>query len=433
LSQIRLAEKYLLFKDPGLKDSFNKSSSQFKESLETLCSLTKDESENEPIDEIAKLHASYVSEINKAVVVKKGRGEPADRRKEISDVILDKTDELIRYREDAIARKTQVARDIAAESAQMIAWMALGGISGAVLFAFLHARGVSSPLQQLAAAMRRVGRGQFPEKVDIRSPQEVHDLASTFNWMTAKLAELDRLKSDFTAHVSHELRTPLTAIKEGTALLLEEIPGRLESSQREILAVIRSHTDHLFQTISSILDLSKMEAEMMEYDFMPCDLGDIVQRSVHKTELIAQHKDISLDVRIEDGVPLLPLDEKRIQQVVDNLISNALKFTHYGGRVCVCVSPRRSGNGASDHVEVRVTDSGEGIAGDELERVFERFYQGRGGRAGSKQGTGLGLALSRYIVEAHHGKIWAESELGRGSTFIFTLPTGTVDAGAGSA
>ena len=128
--------------------------------------------------------------------------------------------------------------------------------------------------------MRRIGRGEFFRTAEVEGPIEVVELAESFNRMALELEHLDRLKADFTAHVSHELRTPLTAIREGTALLLEGISGPLTKNQREILEVVRNHSQRLFQSISSILDLSKMEAEMMDYEFTMCDLKTLIEKSV---------------------------------------------------------------------------------------------------------------------------------------------------------
>src|SRR5262249_14818711 len=153
----------------------------------------------------------------------------------------------------------------------------------------------------------------FGRSLNIRSPKEVANLAQSFNWMAARLAELDEMKADFIAHMSHELRTPLTAIQEGTALMLEEIQGRLKDSKREIVEVVRSYSDRLHHSLASVLDLSKMEAHMMEYSLIPTDLAVLINNSIETIRLIAQKKQIQLEIRSPALLPLLSLDEKRIQ------------------------------------------------------------------------------------------------------------------------
>ncbi|NLJ28172.1 MAG: HAMP domain-containing histidine kinase [Deltaproteobacteria bacterium] len=421
LTEIRNAEKYLLFRDKTLNSAFTKAGKEFTESLEKVSSLVDTPWEKETLAKIVSSHDLYTAEIERAVSSKrpeKNKGE----RAQISDDILDMTNALIRFREGVIADKTAKARDQAASAAGMINLVAFKGILGAVLLAYLFARGVSSPLRKLAREMRRVGQGEFTRSVNIKAPKEVHDLAKTFNWMTDKLAELDKLKSDFTAHVSHELRTPLTAIKEGTSLLLEEIPGPLTPSQKEIVEVVSSHCEHLFQSISSILDLSRMKAQMIEYELVPCDLSGLIRQSIQKVELIARSRRIQLDIAHMDELPITVADEKRIQQVLDNLLSNALKFTPEGGRISVEGFLSKDFSSGQQQLQVRVSDTGEGIPKEERERIFNPFYQSPSDNGKGKQGTGLGLAIARYIIEGHKGAIWAESELGKGSAFIFTLP-----------
>ncbi len=422
LSQIRVGEKYVLFADPALGESFESSSVQFKETCYNMLVLAEHQSERESIQAIAALHGDYVQEIE-ALTGGEQTGEfGEEKRREVTDVILLMIRDLIQLREESVGLKMEEARDLAGEAARRTFWMALVGISGAVLFAFFHARGVSSPLQRLSREMRRVGEGEFSRSIDIRTPKEVNELARTFNWMTLRLGELDRLKSDFTAHFSHELRTPLTAIKEGSAILLEEFPGKLNDSQREILAVINGHADQLSQTISSILDLSKMEANMMEYDFVPCDLRNIMEKSVRKVDLITRRKMLSVEIVTSDALPILQLDELRMQQVVDNLLGNALKYTPSGGRIVLEASVFDGDAEALKELRVRVSDSGEGIPLDQREMIFERYYQGSNSRRTSTHGTGLGLALARFIVEAHGGRIWTENVADSGATFVFSLP-----------
>jgi two-component system sensor histidine kinase GlrK len=273
--------------------------------------------------------------------------------------------------------------------------------------------------------MRRIGRGEFFRTAQVRGPTEVVELAGSFNRMALELEHLDRLKADFTAHVSHELRTPLTAIREGTALLLEGISGPLTKSQREILEVVRNHSQRLSQSISSILDLSKMEAEMMDYEFTMCDLKALIEKSIHAVDLIARKGDITIRWNIVGSIPMFLADERRVQQVLDNLLSNALKFSPAGGEVRVDAFPVSGDPRQAAAVEIRVSDDGPGIPAGEVQNIFKHFYQSSNHTAKRQQGTGLGLAIARHIVEAHKGRIWAESEIGCGSTFHVVLPLRT--------
>jgi signal transduction histidine kinase len=153
-----------------------------------------------------------------------------------------------------------------------------------------------------------------------------------------------------------------------------------------------------------------------------------MNNSVETVRLIAQKKQLQVEVHASPLLPLLLLDEKRIQQVLDNLLSNAVKFTPSGGTVAVSTRLRGEDGSGAQWVEVRVTDSGIGVPPEDVERIFRKFYQSPLSKEQSWRGTGLGLAIARYVVEAHGGKIWVESQVGEGATFIFTLPVGKMEA-----
>ncbi len=419
LAEMRHAEKYLISRDDAFHDGFLQGGESFLQNLAKISSLVDTPLERELTEEIRDLHSRYQEEFNLAAARKNFR-EPL--KPELGDGILDRINQLIRLREQTMEGKTAAARDHAVSASNTMIWLMLGGIAGALLLATLHARGVSRPLKKLAKDMHHVGKGNFARSLESHAPKEVSELVRAFNRMSEELEQLDRLKADFTAHISHELRTPLTAIREGTALLLEGIPGTLSDSQREILEVVRSHSDRLFSAITSILDLSKMEAEMMEYEFTPCDPAALICRSIDSMQVIASKKGIDLQTYVPDDLPLLLLDERRMQQVLDNLLSNALKFTPEGGKVFVAAQVHQNSDRSTRQVKVIISDTGPGVPEEDLEKVFKRFYQSPRGTGKQHPGTGLGLAIARHIVEAHQGCIWVESLVGQGSNFIFTLP-----------
>lgn len=419
LAQMRNAEKYLLLKDPVFHTTFTQGKGDFLEGLSKVQVLSDTPREKVLEEEIKSLHASYERQLNLAA---QGEGEWEKVRMEISNSIIEKINELIRIRESIMAGKMSEARDLSQSTARLMGWLTLLGVGGVLLFAYFHARSLSAPLKKLAEEMRCVGRGEFSRSIKISGPREVSELAHSFNRMAEKLAGLDRLKADFTAHVSHELRTPLTAIREGTELLLEGIPGPISPSQREILQVVHDNSERLFTNISSLLDLSKMEAEMMEYEFTACDLKALIVQTLAVARMSARRKEIELKVELAAPIPLLFVDERRIGQVLENLIGNSIKFTPAGGEICVSASLKPAVHGKRGLVEVRVADNGPGIPKEEAERIFERFYQGSHNRGSVRHGVGLGLSIVRHIVEAHNGRVWVESEIGKGSVFTFSLP-----------
>ena len=287
LSQRRIAEKYLVTPDKGLYSHFVEGSSTFTSVLEKIAALVNTPQERALLDQTRELYTRYATGLSPAFTPKSSWSQ---EKSEISEKITTKINELIRFREAMSARKTVAARDQAVSAARTMGWLSLGGIMAAILFAYVHARRMSRPLKKLAQGLLRVGRGEFHGVLDVRAPKEVGELVQTFNWMATRLAELDRMKADFIAHVSHELRTPLTGIQEGTALLLEQIPGPLTVTQQQILGVVRNHSTRLARLITSILDLSKMEADMLEYVRVQSNLTMLLEQGVEAVQLMAQKK-----------------------------------------------------------------------------------------------------------------------------------------------
>ncbi|HEX9080269.1 MAG TPA: HAMP domain-containing sensor histidine kinase, partial [Desulfuromonadaceae bacterium] len=276
-------------------------------------------------------------------------------------------------------------------------------------------RSITLPLSRMKKKTREIAEGIFEADLDLPSPPEIGALAGAFNTMCVKLKEVDRMKSDFYSLMSHELRTPLTSIREGTNLLLEGLGGEITEKQRELLVIIAEESTRLIDLVSRLLDLSKLESGVLTFNLSRCDLAPLVARSIREVAPLAAAKHIRIESDIED-IPPVCAEAERILQVLRNLIGNALKFTPSGGEVRVAV--RR----AEGEVEVSVTDTGPGIPEEELGLVFEKFRQASSVSSPRFKGTGLGLAIVRHIVQAHGGRVWAESEVGRGSTFTFVLP-----------
>jgi two-component system sensor histidine kinase GlrK len=241
-------------------------------------------------------------------------------------------------------------------------------------------------------------------------------LANAFNLMCSKLNELDKMKTDFFSSIAHELRTPLSTIKMGTGLLREGAEGPLTEGQRNILAIFEKESNRLIGLVNSLLDLSKMEAGMMSFNFKPQTIDPLIHQAIEEIGPLVEAKKINLEVMATERLPILKIDSDRILQVLRNIIGNAVKFTPERGRV------RISARNVDHGVEVLVTDTGPGISTGDLITIFEKFQQTTTGRSYPVEGTGLGLAIAKQIITLHGGKIWAESDLGHGSTFIFVLP-----------
>jgi signal transduction histidine kinase len=253
---------------------------------------------------------------------------------------------------------------------------------------------------------------------------ELGSLARNVNRMNDELRRLygeletaSRHKSEFLANMSHELRTPLNAILGFSQVLEQKLFGELNPRQEEYVGDILSSGNHLLALINDVLDLSKVEAGQIELEVEPFSLRESVERAVAMVRERASKNGVTVATAIQPEVQVVEADERRIRQVLFNLLSNAAKFTPSGGRIDV-TAVRVAGE-----IEVAVSDTGPGIAPADQDRIFEEFQQTEVG-AKQREGTGLGLALSKRLVELHGGRIWVESELGSGSLFVFTLPVG---------
>jgi signal transduction histidine kinase len=274
------------------------------------------------------------------------------------------------------------------------------------------------PIRRTGTRLAEIADGDFSRHVEVQNRDELGELAANLNQMNDELRRLyqeletvSRHKSEFLANMSHELRTPLNAIIGFSELLQMEIGGELNEQQRGYVTDVLESGRHLLALINDILYLSKVEAGHMELDLAEMSLRSALESSLTMQAERAARGGVTLALALEPEEMILQADERKVRQVVLNLLSNAVKFTPSGGHVDVSA---RADNGT---IEVAVRDTGPGIAPAEQELIFDEFWSG-----GQAEGTGLGLPLSRRFIELHGGRLWVESELGRGSTFRFTLP-----------
>jgi signal transduction histidine kinase len=235
--------------------------------------------------------------------------------------------------------------------------------------------------------------------------------------VNAKLKELDRLKSQFLSVATHELRTPLSIILGYNSMLAETLESKLSEEERRTLEESVGACKRLIRLVNTMLDISRIEAGKMEMHLVAHDLRQVLKSIVTLFQHEAKRRRVELTLDFPQRLPKVMLDSERIQQVLINLVGNALKFTPEGGRVRIAARTR----GENNEVAISVSDTGIGIPEQDLAKVFDAFAQVRRG-ADRGEGSGLGLAIARRIVEAHGGRIEARSRVDEGSTFTFTLP-----------
>jgi signal transduction histidine kinase len=311
----------------------------------------------------------------------------------------------------------------------------------------LLARNLVRPIESIQAAAAKIGSGALNQRIEIASSDELGALADEFNRMAARLqayyadlerkvqertrelatalAQLDQKsreleaashhKSEFLANMSHELRTPLNAISGFSQVLRKGLVGEINEKQAEYLDDVLTASRHLLSLIDDVLDLAKVEAGQIELRVAPFSLFDALEGGAVVVRERATMGEVRVSVTSDPGITTVIGDERRIRQVIFNLLSNAVKFTPAGGEVSISAAR------VDGEIRVSVRDTGPGIPPEDQERIFQEFQQAEAGKE-QREGTGLGLALSKRLVELHDGRIWVDSKPGIGSTFTFTLP-----------
>jgi signal transduction histidine kinase len=312
-------------------------------------------------------------------------------------------------------------------SRDLFVGVAVGAMVLALLLGFVLSWSLIGPIQRIDSRLAAIASGDFSGHVDVGNRDELGALAANVNRMNDELRRLYKEleaaslhKSEFLANMSHELRTPLNAILGFSQVLRERMFGDINEKQEEYLDDILSSGNHLLLLINDVLDLSKVEAGQVELEAAPFSLREALERGVVMVRERATRDGVKVAIAADPDVDIIEGDERRVRQIIFNLLSNAVKFTPAGGSVDVTAAQ------VDGEARVAITDTGRGIAPEDHERIFEEFQQSEAGteqREGT--GTGLGLTLSKRLVELHGGRIWVESELGKGSTFVFTLPSRT--------
>jgi signal transduction histidine kinase len=282
----------------------------------------------------------------------------------------------------------------------------------AFVLTFVLSRRMSSPIGVLAETARRLGQGDLSQRVQFQGKGEVGMLAQAFNSMAADLERAEQLRRNLVADVAHELRTPLSNIQG----YLEAIRDRVVKPNAATIRSLSEETVLLSRLVNELQELSLAEAGELKLVYQAEDIAKLIKQAVTPWQPKVSAKEISLSLDLPDNLPLVNIDWPRVNQVLHNLLENAVTYTRKGGTINVAAITQ------GDWVEVSVSDTGEGIPAEDLPHIFERLYRVDKSRARATGGSGLGLTIAKRLVEAHGGKITVQSKLGKGSRFSFTLP-----------
>jgi signal transduction histidine kinase len=308
---------------------------------------------------------------------------------------------------------TTVLRDL---RSRLLLSAVIALILSAVL-GLLLSQAIARPVGRLTAAAWAVAQGNLDQQVPVKSRDELGRLSRAFNEMTTRLRAARQMQIDIVANVSHELRTPLTSIKG----LVETLRGGAvdDSEVRDdFLETVENETDRLIRLINDLLLLSRLDSEALNLKREPLDIGQLTRAMIEQLTPQAEVRRVALQVEAKPTAPPAWGDPDRLEQVLLNLLDNAIKYSRPGGHIIINVD-----GGERSSVQVQVRDEGIGIPAEDLAHIGERFYRADKARSRGEGGSGLGLAIARSLVEVHGGRLWVESEEGRGTVVTFTLPT----------
>jgi signal transduction histidine kinase len=364
-------------------------------------------------DVIARIISS--DRVGDSMTIQRDEAEP------LANAIREQDDSLVLKVQgdtDALIRENQTAF---VDSQGLFITVAAVSIALALLLGYVLSGSIVGPVRRMGIRLAAIASGDFSSHVEVSNRDELGALAANLNRMNDELGRLyeeleaaSQHKSEFLATMSHELRTPLNAIIGFSQVLKEQMYGELNERQADYVDDVLSSGQHLLNLINDILDLAKVEAGRMELQPSTFVLPELLENAASMVRERATRQGIGLTVATDGSVGLMEGDERKVKQILFNLLSNAVKFTPGGGKVTLAA------RAADEQVVISVRDTGIGISADDQTKIFEEFYQV--GTSRTQEGTGLGLALTRRLVELHHGQLSVESESGVGSTFTVTMP-----------
>jgi len=425
-SQLYSVSSALVVPEERTLDATLRQLNQFGYDLDRLQFVAKDEVDllGQVRDDYEKFIAvvTHAVELIREGKVKEGRELELTQAGPLADRLERITNQLVNRAEADMVASIEAGEEAYRTSRWIVIGFAVASIGLALVLGYVISWSLIDPVQRMDTRLREIAAGDFSRHVAVVNRDELGALAANLNRMNdelgrvyRELAAASRHKSEFLANVSHELRTPMNAILGFNELILDGIYGDVPSEVKVPLTDIQNSGKHLLRLINNVLDLSKIEAGRMELTPAEYLVQDTVERVRASLGSLAAQKGVDFVTAVPPDLPTALADAGRITQCLMNLAGNALKFTREG-RVEIAVELR------GDLLYYRVTDTGIGIAEGQLDTIFGEFHQGDATITREFGGTGLGLSITKKIVEMHGGRIWVESELGKGSSFCFAIP-----------
>ncbi len=424
LSSLTMFEqKYMISKDMDYYQIYRKLKTTFEEDMEKFKGMLKTPEAKKLAEEAKNLFKEYSLLFENEVKLIQDQSSDYDPSLIISEIsrlasgIEDILKQIIILKHKDKTAKLLLSNSMIGTASKLTGIITIVAIALGIAISVTNTKAITGSIFLLEKKTREISKGQFNHiPVMAAAPREIEDLTRHFNVMCSRLKELEVMKTDFISHFSHELRTPVTSIKEASSMLNMQLFNSDPQKEKELSQLILTECDRLITSIEKILDLSKMEVFKMEWNFSRTDIVNVTQKALAKFIPAANNKNINLSLLPAKGIPKTRLDENRIEEVLNNLISNALKYTPENGNITVKIETIEN----KKKIIASVLDDGCGIDEKNLEIIFEKFKRIDKGNE-TLRGTGLGLAISKHIINAHKGEIWAESEVSKGTKISFVL------------
>ena len=406
----RHARQFQVLGDPTLFQAYTAAYQTFQYTVESLTALAGEEFQHRQLTVIAQKAQTIFSTLLSQPRESAQSTEALNEFVSLTEIVQ----ALLSQNSALVERETQIMEATAAKAQRTLVWPALALMPGSALFVAIFTALIARPIRRLDLAIRRLGDGDFTSEIVVAGPRDIEHLGQRLDWLRSRLWELEADKSRFLRHMSHELKTPLTAIREGTALLAEEVVGCLNDPQQEVVEILQHNSLQLQKLIEDLLRFSATQTHSTTLECTTVRLDQLIEDVITDHKLAMMAKDLTLDLQAA-AVAVLG-DPEKLRLVVGNLLSNAVKFSPLGGHIQMTLRHEPSG------AVLDVADSGPGIAPEEHEKIFEAFYQGQAIPHGHIKGSGLGLSIVRDCVLAHQGRIDVVQEGTGGAHLRVTLP-----------
>lgn len=408
----RGARQYAILGDDALRVAYTRAHSRFLETSAFLSRLDWSGQQLEQFGELVSgteaLHRA-LSESDFDVQAIKRKTREFARLVAMAKRISTQSHQLVDRDMSALQARVEMARN-------RVNWMLLGLVPLSILLAVGVPLLIAKPVRQIDAAIRRLRAGELSVPIQVAGPGDLEYLAQRLDWMRQGLQEAEADKNRFLRHLSHELKTPLTALRESSELLWDGSLGTLSANQREVVSILRQNSLRLQKLIEDLLAYRAIMAAPLVVEHRTIRMGEVVDAVLEQQRAALMAKAIQVETA---GMELrFSVDPEKLRVIVDNLLSNAIKFSPVGGTI------RLPAVEVDGHIALDVVDQGPGVAGEDRERVFDAFYQGREPQAASLRGTGLGLSIAREHAQALRGGISIEDVGAGGACFRVILPLG---------